>query len=102
MQNVKSIYISLKRLKIIIKAKKKLCLFPVTRPTLFETPPPPPPPTQNFLLTQGEKKRGKHIFDSCELISNQIDNFKTCLSLSCRVNTSKFNVLMSVLDFAAL
>ena len=35
------------------------------------------PPTQNFLLTQGEKKRGKRVFDSCELISNQIDNFKT-------------------------
>ena len=36
------------------------------------------PPTQNFLLTQasqGEKKRGKRIFDSCELISNQNDNF---------------------------
>ena len=70
----------------LILGQKKLCLFPVTRPTLFETP------TQNFLLTQGEKKRGKHIFDSCELISNQIDNFKTCLSLSCRVNISKFNV----------
>ena len=47
------------------------------------------PPTQNFLLTQGEKKRGKRIFDSCELISNQIDNFQTCLSLSSRENISK-------------
>ena len=32
------------------------------------------PSDPNFLLTQGEKKRGKRIFDLCEFISNQIDN----------------------------
>ena len=69
------------------KAKKKI-MFVSCNPT----DPVWNPATQNFLLTQGEKKRGKRIFDVCELISNQIDNFKTCLSLSSRVNISKFNV----------
>ena len=69
------------------KAKKNIMFV-----SCYSTDPVWNPPTQNFLLTQGEKKRGKRIFDSCELIQNQIDNFRTCLSLSCRVNISKFNV----------
>ena len=38
----------------------------------------------------------KSTFDSCEVTSNQIDNFKTCLSLSCRVNILNFDVLITV------
>ena len=51
-------------------------------------------PDPEFFIYSMREERGKSIFDSCELTSNQIDNFKTCLSLSCRVNISNFDVLL--------
>ena len=51
------------------------------------------PPTQNFLLTQGEKKRGIRIIDSCEFISNKIDNLIQNMSkLILQGKYVKFNV----------
>ena len=43
-------------------------------------------PDPKLFIDSMREGRGKNIFDSCELASNQIDNFKTCLSLSCWVN----------------
>ena len=53
-------------------------------------------PTPKLLyFWHNEKKNGKCIFDSCELTSNQIDNYKTCLSLSCKnlMNVMHYNYL---------
>ena len=45
-----------------------------------------PPPPQNYCIFWHNKRRKMEnvFFDSCELTSNQIDNYKTCLSLSCK------------------
>ena len=44
------------------------------------------------IFTDSVTEEKRKTFDSCELTSNQVDNFKTCLSLSCRVNISKFDI----------
>ena len=51
-------------------------------------------PDSKLFIDSMREGRGKSIFDSGELTSNQIDNFKTCLSLSCRVNISNFDVFL--------
>ena len=51
-------------------------------------------PDPKLFIDSMREGRGESIFDSCELTSNQLDNFKTCLSLSCRVNISNFDVFL--------